>query len=825
MADEDIKKKLNIKIIYKYNEYTREGAVNKYNTLRDIRKILEKQLDLSVKQMKMMYKNNNILNTPESTKVYNYFGDVDKIEIEMVHRDGAEDDYIMVFEKAFIGMQPPEELKKKKSKIKHLKSIRSNKQFEPKFKERKICNYDTKNEAKYVCLKCGEYWCKHCLKFEVHQNDICLLEQIDFTLKKKRDTLIGDLDENISGEQHFPKLERIDFLLNEKVSVLDMQFDEIINTIKRIKESQMKLIIDYFYQKVSDKKFKSLFQDVQFYKKTMREINASYKTEDIELNIKNLKTMQEGYEIILKKFDEFKIKFDDFDRLFMYYQNFNQIFKAQVEAKISQNLNVAEALNHPEEIDRDFALKKDIEKHVSKFKDKGNNLIKVKYYNSLMLWNHVNQRLMRISDFTDKFEFKLNYQVFAGNIFLNHKNNLFIVTGGNFNMFYFYDQTQNEIFRLGSLKENHCRGSLVYVKYLNAIFCISGKYTKKVEMFKLKYMRIDKSSSKSSSKLPDYEVVKHKNVVDKSEYDSKSHRSGHSSKSKSKKSFTKSKTLHHESKRDKEDYERSSKHHKTEKTHKNSSDDEEEDKKSRSKSRHNTKYDKNDDAKSHKSSKSHRSHKSHRSKSKEKKEESRSHISKREEYEEASARVRDKYNDPNYNYLEDKRLYWESYGELNIARNYACYYIFNDYYLFAFMGFNQYKGHLDSIERINLKEGKKWEMIKYENPKELDLHRNSMAVCYSNEDEIYILGGCIREDPTDQILKYNFKQNTFFKTDLQIPGFIENQYYRFWEESQFIPLTSKGNTINSDDDFTFGILDARDKVHLFNIRTFKYNII
>ena len=108
MADEDIKKKLNIKIIYKYNEYTREGAVNKYNTLRDIRKILEKQLDLSVKQMKMMYKNNNILNTPESTKVYNYFGDVDKIEIEMVHRDGAEDDYIMVFEKAFIGMQPPE---------------------------------------------------------------------------------------------------------------------------------------------------------------------------------------------------------------------------------------------------------------------------------------------------------------------------------------------------------------------------------------------------------------------------------------------------------------------------------------------------------------------------------------------------------------------------------------------------------------------------------------------------------------------------------------------------------------------------------------------
>ena len=44
-------------------------------------------------------------------------------------------------------------------------------------------------------------------------------------------------------------------------------------------------------------------------------------------------------------------------------------------------------------------------------------------------------------------------------------------------------------------------------------------------------------------------------------------------------------------------------------------------------------------------------------------------------------------------------------------------------------------------------------------------------------------------------------------------------------ESSFIPLTSKGNATNADDEFTFGLIDARDKVHLFNIRNFKYNII
>ena len=141
------------------------------------------------------------------------------------------------------------------------------------------------------------------------------------------------------------------------------------------------------------------------------------------------------------------------------------------------------------------------------------------------------------------------------------------------------------------------------------------------------------------------------------------------------------------------------------------------------------------------------------------------------------------------------------------------------------MGYNQIKGYLDSIEKIDLKNPEDFELIKYENPKLLDLQRNSMSCCYANQDEIYILGGCIRDKPTDEILKYNFKQNAFFKTEMKIPAFKENEYFRFWEESSFIPLTSKGNSNNSDDYFTFGILDARDKVHLFNIRTFKYNII
>ena len=175
--------------------------------------------------------------------------------------------------------------------------------------------------------------------------------------------------------------------------------------------------------------------------------------------------------------------------------------------------------------------------------------------------------------------------------------------------------------------------------------------------------------------------------------------------------------------------------------------------------------------------------------------------------------------------MDNENLKWEEFTPLNYARNYACFAVYNDTYLYVFFGYNQLKGYLNSIEKIDLKEPVQFDIIKYHNPKELDLHRNSMSCCFANSDEIYILGGTIRDKPTDEIIKYNFKQETFYKTEMTIPGLNENEYFRFWEESTFSALSSQGYAVNSDDDFTFGLLDARDKVHLFNIRNFKYNII
>ena len=860
MSEEPNSKK--ISVIYKFENFTREAEVNKFGTLRDIRKVLEKQINLSVKQMNMIYHNNNIMNVSESTKIYNYFGDVNEIILEMKYKDFVEDDYKLVFEKAFAQATIPDD-KKSKRKMKHLKSLRNKEDYVPEIKERKVCNYDQLNEAKYICLKCSQLWCEHCLKFEIHKNEISPLDQLDNTLQHKRRICIKNLEEKITTDPYFDKLEKIDFILNEKVSVIDKQFDDLINLIKKIKENQMKFIIDYYYTKISDKKYSSLFKDTKFYRKTMKDIDTTYKSDQIDLNLKNMRTMEDGLLILVQKFEEFKLKYGDFDRLFLQFHGFNQTFISQIEAKVEQNTKVGRSLDNPEELDKLTTIKKDFDTIV-KHKNRGTSLIKIKYYNSIMIWNHLNQKLIRVNDFIDNCEFKLNYQVFAGNIFLNLKNKLFIITGSNFNMFFFYDPIKNQIYRLPSLKENHCRGGLIYVKYFNSILCISGKYTKKVEVFKLDEFNINnfkddgkyngskyhkdgggnyfikrnskisnrRRESKSNSKSKDLSVSNSKSLSKNKDKDYDKASKMSKSKSKIRPRGRNSVAISRdESKSLSKDFSmsRTSKKYKTRKeaSHSHSKNKRTEESKNTIESGNTNKKSKNNEKKSNYDTKSRKSSHHDTKSRKSSHRDTKSRKSSRYDTKSKKSHHHSKDKQPqNLDYLKDDKLYWEEFPELNYARNYSCFYIHNDYYLYVFFGYNQYRGNLDTIEKIDLREPEnKWQIIKYENPSKLDLHLASMSVCYAGVDEIYILGGSIHDTPTDQIIKYNFKQNAFFLTEMTIPGIRENEYFRFWEESTFVPLTSKGNATNADDEFTFGLIDARDKVHLYNIRNFKYNII
>lgn len=107
-------------------------------------------------------------------------------------------------------------------------------------------------------------------------------------------------------------------------------------------------------------------------------------------------------------------------------------------------------------------------------------------------------RKFSLRDFADYNNFEQNYKLSLkskenkkgnfnnreGNLFLMKGNNLYIVTGKNYDMLYSYDPSKKAMYKLCSLKNNHSNGGLISFND-NSLLCISGDYNKKVELFSI----------------------------------------------------------------------------------------------------------------------------------------------------------------------------------------------------------------------------------------------------------------------------------------------------------------------------------------------------
>ena len=94
----------------------------------------------------------------------------------------------------------------------------------------------------------------------------------------------------------------------------------------------------------------------------------------------------------------------------------------------------------------------------------------------------IENREFRVIEFADYGNFEENFNP-NGSIYLNTLNGLFIVTGKNNDMFYFYIQNTNSMIKLAKLNDNHTFGSLIYYPKGNSLICLSGWHNKKVENY------------------------------------------------------------------------------------------------------------------------------------------------------------------------------------------------------------------------------------------------------------------------------------------------------------------------------------------------------
>ena len=106
---------------------------------------------------------------------------------------------------------------------------------------------------------------------------------------------------------------------------------------------------------------------------------------------------------------------------------------------------------------------------------------------SILAFDYQN-KIFSFHDFSDLNNFNKNYKESLnnnnGNLFLNNDRYLFIITGQNYNMLYAYDSVNKTMNKLSELKNNHSNGNLIY--YENNLICLSGDYTKSVEIYYIK---------------------------------------------------------------------------------------------------------------------------------------------------------------------------------------------------------------------------------------------------------------------------------------------------------------------------------------------------
>jgi len=89
-----------------------------------------------------------------------------------------------------------------------------------------------------------------------------------------------------------------------------------------------------------------------------------------------------------------------------------------------------------------------------------------------------------LKEFIDTCSFKKNIiaqNEINGNIFLNYQGNFYIITGQNYDSFYFYNPNDKTMNKLSNLNYNHSNGNLI--SFNKRIFCVSGDYTKYVEEY------------------------------------------------------------------------------------------------------------------------------------------------------------------------------------------------------------------------------------------------------------------------------------------------------------------------------------------------------
>jgi len=335
----------------------------------------------------------------------------------------------------------------------------------------------------------------------------------------EKDKIINELNEKLQKTQE--ENQKLNNQNKEYSDKLFLLYDEITN--------KDKIILDYQKKKINKKnqnesQENSYFDNLSnldsnsriYKKKTLNDFsieknknNKSKKIEEIKLKIppplketvnrekpnrknKIEELFKENYES-RKKIQILNHKLNSFNDIESKYEKIlllNQNYKDD-ESKNYFNINITpiETLNNLISYEKTNDLVNILNDTEIKFDDVCifgiNNMNLIKF--------NLKKELFEIISFNDIIydcDFNDNFYI-EGTLIYNVFNGLFILTGKNCDILYFYNNNLNKINKICQFENNHNSGSILLNKEKNKIFIFSGKFNRKVECFDYKEYKIE----------------------------------------------------------------------------------------------------------------------------------------------------------------------------------------------------------------------------------------------------------------------------------------------------------------------------------------------
>jgi len=168
-------------------------------------------------------------------------------------------------------------------------------------------------------------------------------------------------------------------------------------------------------------------------------------------------------------------------------------------------------------------------------------------------------------------------------------------------------------------------------------------------------------------------------------------------------------------------------------------------------------------------------------------------------------------------YYSTSNNHWKIISPLTKKRGHASASVVNHTYIFILFGGNMERVTLNTVERLDIrKASNKWEIFRVKNLTKTELQLVNHATIY-HEKRIYIVGGYDGKNFSEGIYSMDIVSGCVKRENISIPEFSLNKCYCFSNEPVFSRNSSNGEE-------QFYCIDSNEKLHVFDIRKYIYEI-